>query len=296
MDIEAIQTFIVLAGCRNFTKTAELMHVVQSTVSNRIRMLEEYAGAQLVTRDKSGVQLTEEGRVFLEYAGQISSLSQNALQEINMVKRFEDRLNIGCIRWVFDLWMNQQLTQYSVAFPQIALNVHIGHSGEMVPMLQNKLLDMAVISYEMNNSSIESIPFKKSEIILVGERTRFNYLREGVTTGEILMLPLIYSELWEEDYLMDIRHNLPMGKGFRVHTNMLDSARSFCLAGAGCCLLPRIMVEKELEEGKLVQIPVLDCESKYVQTFLVYNKNRIKSKSLQSWFQIFKRPAELFSG
>ena len=58
MDLEELRTFIVLAECKSFTKTAEIQHIVQSTVSNRIHSLEEYTAAQLVIRDKAGIVLT----------------------------------------------------------------------------------------------------------------------------------------------------------------------------------------------------------------------------------------------
>ena len=94
MDMDEIQTFIVLASCRNFTKAAEILHIVQSTVSNRIRSLEEYTGARLVVRYKNGIHLTEEGAAFLTYANQISALNQKALQEIHMHKKFRATLRI----------------------------------------------------------------------------------------------------------------------------------------------------------------------------------------------------------
>lgn len=42
MNIEAIETFILLAENEKFTKTAEIQYLVQSTVFNRINELEKY--------------------------------------------------------------------------------------------------------------------------------------------------------------------------------------------------------------------------------------------------------------
>ena len=44
MNRDDLLTFLTLADCRNFTRTAERLNVVQSTVSNRIRSLEETLG------------------------------------------------------------------------------------------------------------------------------------------------------------------------------------------------------------------------------------------------------------
>lgn len=40
MNIESLETFVLLAENGNFTKTAEVQFLVQSTVSNRINELE----------------------------------------------------------------------------------------------------------------------------------------------------------------------------------------------------------------------------------------------------------------
>ena len=41
MDYELLKTFITLAKLKNFTKTADALHIVQSTVTNRIKHIEE---------------------------------------------------------------------------------------------------------------------------------------------------------------------------------------------------------------------------------------------------------------
>ena len=95
MDLEELKTLITLAECKNFTKAAKLQHVVQSTVSNRIRSLEEQTGVQLVVRDKAGIKLTTEGEVFLDYAKRIQELNDSAFHEIHLLKKYEDRLSVA---------------------------------------------------------------------------------------------------------------------------------------------------------------------------------------------------------
>jgi len=289
MDMDEIQTFIVLAGCRNFTKAAEILHVVQSTVSNRIRSLEEYVGTPLVLRYKSGVHLTAEGEAFLSYADQIYALNQKSLQEIHMMKKFRDHLKVGCVRWMYDRWLEDMLVQFHFRFPDISLHIDIEHSENMIPMLQHKLLDMAFISYEINNGSVASIPFKKIDIVLAGAAKEFEHLRCGISKLKLLDLPLIYSDIWD-NYLEQVsKHMLSGGMVFPVHSNMLDSGKAFCLAGAGCCFLPRTMIEQELQEGTLIEIPIYDLPIQPMDTYIAYQRQRIDSEALKSWISFYKR-------
>ena len=52
MNSTYLQTFITLAKTGSYTKTAQMMVVVPSTISKQIKLLEEELGCTLVIRDK----------------------------------------------------------------------------------------------------------------------------------------------------------------------------------------------------------------------------------------------------
>ena len=71
MDIAQIKTFVELSRTRHFGKAAKSLFITQSTVSVRIRMLEESLGVRLLTRDRNNIQLTAAGTRFLPLAEQM---------------------------------------------------------------------------------------------------------------------------------------------------------------------------------------------------------------------------------
>lgn len=83
MNTESIKTFIMLSKLKNFTRTAERMYVAQSTVTNRIGELENETGKRLFVRKQGGVELTEEGELFLGYAERIAELEDTFIQQVN---------------------------------------------------------------------------------------------------------------------------------------------------------------------------------------------------------------------
>ena len=58
MNIEHARTFLAVADTGSFVSAAERLHVTQSTVSARIRALEDLLGRPLFTRNKAGAVLT----------------------------------------------------------------------------------------------------------------------------------------------------------------------------------------------------------------------------------------------
>lgn len=74
MDTENLRTYLSVVRFCNFTRAAEQLFVAQSTVTNRILELEREAGVRLLRRDTRNFSLTEEGKLFAEYARRIVEL------------------------------------------------------------------------------------------------------------------------------------------------------------------------------------------------------------------------------
>ncbi len=68
MDYDLLITFICLAKLKSFTKAAAQLHVVQSTITSRIKHLEYHIGETLFIRTNKNVELTSAGETFLPYA------------------------------------------------------------------------------------------------------------------------------------------------------------------------------------------------------------------------------------
>ena len=88
MNTESIKTFIMLSKLKNFTRTAERLYVAQSTVTNRIGELENETGKKLFVRRRDGVELTEEGELFLGYALRIAELEDSFIQQVNSSAKY----------------------------------------------------------------------------------------------------------------------------------------------------------------------------------------------------------------
>lgn len=59
-----VELFLAMAENQSFTKTAEVLHTTQPTVSRQIQMLEEELGTCLFYRTRRNVQITESGKAY----------------------------------------------------------------------------------------------------------------------------------------------------------------------------------------------------------------------------------------
>ena len=69
MDIELARTFIEIVSTGSFIKAADRLHVAQTTVSARVRLLEQQLGRPLFVRNKGSASLTSTpaGEQFLRF-------------------------------------------------------------------------------------------------------------------------------------------------------------------------------------------------------------------------------------
>lgn len=68
MEIKWLEDFVTLADTSSFSRAAELRNVTQPAFSRRIKQLESWLGATLISRATMPAELTPAGRNFLPVA------------------------------------------------------------------------------------------------------------------------------------------------------------------------------------------------------------------------------------
>src|SRR6478609_5536580 len=120
MNIELARTFIEIVSTGSFIRASERLNVAQTTVSARIRSLEQQLGRELFIRHKGGASLTPAGQQFLRYAPMFVQLWQRTLQQVAVPPGRRAVLTVGSevslwqpllVEWV--RWMRGSLSDIS---------------------------------------------------------------------------------------------------------------------------------------------------------------------------------------
>ena len=170
MNLTALETYLAIVDSGNLVRAAEKLHVSQSTVTTRLQTLERDVGAQLVTRHKSGVELTEAGRRFRHHAEVMLELWGQATQDVALPDSIDVVASIGCHT---DLWSGPGRALFDAIrteHPNAALTVLPGDQTEIERLLRGGLIDIA-LTYEVavqHNQTIRSLPSER--LILVSDR------------------------------------------------------------------------------------------------------------------------------
>lgn len=280
MNTEFLKTFIALVQHRNFTKTAQEMLVTQSTISSRIKKLETEIGQNLFSRNKSNVELTSSGKVFLSYAIKILKIQDQSIAEVGLSSKYEDVLNLYCAHSIFDCYVSSHCIEFMKNNPKISLKINLMHSSEIISILGNENIDVAYLNYPCSHTKYICDNFIKEKIILVTNSKNIKY-KDGIEKIEINSLPLIFSDITDHtgEKLMH-SHTL-----YPLDINIISRIIPFLKSGDWYCFLPFGTVKKDLEEGSLIEIPIKKMRIIEKQSYVIYKKNYNESKSLSKWIK-----------
>ena len=100
-----LECFLAVADFLNFSRAAEHLRITQPAVSHQIKTLEDELGVTLFKRTSKNVRLTQEGHLFLQYAGDILKLVRMSMTQVKRSQsRRPSKLGIGC-RSTSDLYL-----------------------------------------------------------------------------------------------------------------------------------------------------------------------------------------------
>ena len=89
MQLDHLETFLDIIESRNFNRTADRLGLTQSTVSTRIKNLENAIGSELFHRGRAGAEPTAAGRRFEAYARAMMSTGRYAVRPLRPRRRQE---------------------------------------------------------------------------------------------------------------------------------------------------------------------------------------------------------------
>lgn len=144
--LSLIQTLAV-AEYLNFRHAANAMGISQSSVSARVKALEENLGILLFERHARGVRLTEAGRHFVERVTAGIDQLEHAVRTAGMVARGEHgRLRVGIHALIPGSFLATLIERYREQHPGIDVEIAEGTARESVMRLRANRLDLTFVA------------------------------------------------------------------------------------------------------------------------------------------------------
>ncbi|NIF70354.1 LysR family transcriptional regulator [Burkholderia sp. Ap-962] len=144
LDGELVRAFIAVVDNGGVTAAARQMHRTQSTISLRIRTLEERLDTHLFLRDSRRLALSRDGENFLIHARRIIQVQNEAIAAL---KRSSGQavIRFGLPEDYAELWLPELLDKFYRLRPGVRPHIDCRMSLELIERLQAGELDLALV-------------------------------------------------------------------------------------------------------------------------------------------------------
>jgi DNA-binding transcriptional LysR family regulator len=249
MEIRHVRVFLMLAEELHFGRSARRLGVVQSAVSQTIRMLEQEIGAELFERSKRRVALSSAGQAFMAPA-------QRALEEFERAKASarsaasgeSGDLRIRCTMMAALTAMPSAVAEYQRLYPNVRVQVASSGSVEQLQALHEWRCDVgfmpkaAAKTVTERDRTLQVESLVPDPLCAVFKRGHAWSKRRTLALRELSGRPMVFLRPRDEPQVYSRFREKCAAAGFEpevtVEVESIEAALAFAAAGVGVACLP----------------------------------------------------------
>ncbi|MEU2021764.1 LysR substrate-binding domain-containing protein [Streptomyces sp. NPDC016469] len=250
MQFQQLTYFVAVAEARHFTRAAEEVHVSQPSLSQQIRALENELGAELFSRARGNITLTDAGEALLPLARRIladADTARHEVQELAQLRR--GRVRLGATPSVCTGLLPEVLRAFHDLHPGIQLLLEEGGSHDLVRELARGALDLALVVLPLPAASpaLTTVELLQEDLVVVSSAQRPRPGRAGrVRIADLEGEPLV---MFRHGYdLRELTVAACRAEGFEpsftVEGGEMDAVLGFVRAGLGVAVVPHMVAAR----------------------------------------------------
>jgi DNA-binding transcriptional LysR family regulator len=166
VELRDLRWAIAISQHRSLRQAAETLNIRQSTLSRRLREVEDRLGANLFERTNGGTQPTIAGLEFIETARRILDDIDSAVRRLNARSHGESgRLTIGVYSSLTAGNFRATLAEHHRRFPEVDVYMVDGGHDRLMAELAARAIDVAVMSSYRLSWDGRSLPLWSERVI-----------------------------------------------------------------------------------------------------------------------------------
>lgn len=253
VDIDLLKTFLEVNRTRHFGKASENLFVTQSTVSSRIKLLEEVIGTALFIRTRNDIQLTAAGQRLIRHAESMLTIWNQARQQIAIDDEDKIPLTIAGMPSLWDIALQGWLHKIYAKYPQLALSTETTSIELANRRLMDGTLDIAFTFEPLQLSGIQCIEIMRVPLVMVSSKPGLDV--QSAIKRDYVMVD------WGTIFTATHARNFPEMSTPVLRTGLGRLALEFILECGGTAYLAEPMVSAHIREGQLHKVqdaPVIE--------------------------------------
>lgn len=251
MDLQAFSDFDLVAAHGGFGRAARASGRSKATLSRRVAELEESLGVRLIERGSRTLRLTDEGRALHERThGLLSEIAEAGEAIVLGASTPKGRLRVSAPMVFAHVALPRIAARFALAYPEVQLEI----------VAEDRKVDVVEDGYDLviridpsPDERLVGRRFLNDRRLIVAppEMPRPSPGRDGeeAAVRAVLLSATPPGTLWRINSGADADHVLRPEPALRLSSLLM--VRDAVLAGAGAALLPELLVDEDIETGRL---------------------------------------------
>ncbi|MBO1113879.1 LysR family transcriptional regulator [Bordetella petrii] len=235
-DLDLLRAMVAVAECGSFTTAAARLHSTQSTVSQKVRRLEDLAGHAMLDRGNRDVRPTEAGQVLLGYARHMLATNEQLAEALSGAL-VAVTIRLGLPEDFATGPATRELSAFNRRYPHVKLEVTSGLSRDLAAGYDHGALDLALVKQRRHSrAAVACRPEKMAWI----DSARHPCIH--MDPVPLVVFPM--RGLYRDDMIQTLETR---GRRWRISftSSSLGGIQSAVANGMGISLLPRRAVTKD---------------------------------------------------
>lgn len=275
ITLKQLEAFSFVVDTGTFRAAAAALGTTQPNISSRISALEAALDIRLLYRDAGSVRLTSKGSELLERTRDVLRAGEALLETAGRQELIEERLRLGVTELVACTWLQTFLRHVRRAYPNLRVELEVDLSRQIEERLREGQLDLALQNGPFASRATGQRMLSNETYIWVANEEVADSLAHDASVGRFFeRAVLTHARHTTAGHAL---HELAKTRGYDVGKIVHSSALSACLPmvseGMGVALLPKALVQSELDAGRL-KAPEADWVAPPLAFFARFNADR----------------------
>ncbi len=255
-----LDAFSAIARARSFKIAAEQLNLTQPAISKTLKELEDILGVVVMERSRSGVSLTPQGEVFLQFAEQSTAALRHGLRSIQATNSAAGRLRLGALPSVASSLLPGAVRDFASKSPDTLVEVHEGPHHDLTSRLRSGGLDLVVgrlgkpdtmvgLSFQqLYSEEVVIVASPSSPAVTLRSAANLDRFRVLYPPKDSAIRPLVARLL--------IAQGVPLFRN-RIETASPDFGRAVTIADPNTVwIISKGVVADDIAKGRLVRLEI----------------------------------------
>jgi len=195
LNLDQLETFMVLARCGSFTRAAAELHLSQPAVSRHIQKLEQELGVTLLTRRRGRVELSQAGDRVRSYAEEVVGGHDRLVADLGeQPSRLAGDLRIVASTTPGEFLVPGLVSAFTASHPRVAPRIQIADSTEVLATLRSRKADVGFSGIKFQGRDLVHRQIATDEIVLAVPPDHAFAARTSVELSELAGQPFLTRE------------------------------------------------------------------------------------------------------